>query len=319
MSAQVQDLTPIKGVTYYYPPLDAVLVFKDGAAEIPYGGLPVPLLEEDYASLDGEPSYDAVGRGVYQALRTNPDCIHCAAYATLLRDAYPHYLAELASHAIMLDGKDVEVPYIDRKIASLKVLSLLEPGNGGLPLEIGRAYLDRGLRLSALHMSTVSIYRAEHFLRRALELKPGDGRALRLLGEVCYLLGKYEEAASCWRDTLDPADADEAERFRVRLARISEGRLPLIAPVDYLEAIGAAFACFHAGGYEEAVAILQDVLMDGIFCAEFPIADIHCVIGKSFMHLDMPRYAEESFRAALQLDPAHEESLACLRKATGEE
>lgn len=319
MSAQVQELTPIKGVTYYYPPHDAVLVFKDGAAELPYGGLPIPLLEEDYASLEGAPSYDAVGRGVYQTLRANPDCIHCAAYAELLRDAFPHYLAELASHAIMLDSKDVEVPYIDRKIASLKVLSLLEPDNAGLPLEIGRAYLDRGLRLSALHMSTVSIYRAEHFLRRALELKPGDGRTLRFLGEACYLLGKYDEAASCWRDTIDMADAEEAELLRARLARVSGGRLPRIAPVDYLEAIGAAFVCFHTGDYEESVAILQDVLMDGTFCAEFPIADIHCVIGKSFVQLDMPRYAEESFRAALKIDAGHEESLACLRKVTGEE
>lgn len=302
-----KDLTPVKGVRYYFPPEEAVLVFKDGTERIRYGGLPIPLLDEDHVALEGEPSYDAVGRGIYQVLRSNPDCNLCDRYAELLRDAYPHYLAELASNAIMLDAKDVEVPYLDRKINCLKVLALLEPENAGLPLEIGLGFLDRGLRLSALHLSTVSLYRAEHYLRRALSLAPDDRKVRRYLGEVSYLLGKYADATDLWRDIVTEAEPD-GERLRERLGRIEEGKLPLIPPVDYLEAIGVAFVDFQGGNYEEAVAILQDVLTDQVFREEFPIAEIHCVMGKSFTELGMPRYAEEEFRRALALDPDHEEA-----------
>ncbi|BDV42831.1 hypothetical protein GURASL_17540 [Geotalea uraniireducens] len=312
-----KDLTPIKGIRYYYPPEDAVLVFKDEKARIPYGSLPIPLLEEDFTAIEGEPSYDAVGRGIYHALRNNPDCNYASRYAELLRDAFPHYIAELASHAIMLDNKDVEVPYLDRKINCLKILALLEPDNGGLALEIGITFLDKGLRLSALHLSTVSLYRAEHFLRRALTLLPGDKKVLRYLGEVCYLLGKYDEAANCWQPIASEPELPDAAKLTERLERISSGTLPRIPPVDYLEALGVAFNAFHAGDYEEALAIIQDVMMDRTFCDEFPIAEMHCVLGKSFAELNMPKYAEEALRTALAIDPDHEESRNCLEQLAG--
>ena len=312
MHAQMKDLTSIKGIRYYDPPDDAVLVFKEEKERIPYDGLPIPLLEEDFAALDGEPSYDAVGRGVYQALRSNPDCIHCERYAALLRDAYPHYLAELASNAIMIDSKDVEVPYLDRKITCLKVLALLEPDNAGLPLEIGRTFLDRGMRLSALHLATVSIYRAQHFLNRANTLAPDDRNISRYLGEAYYLLGKYDEAVSSWRKAATGSDGAEVERLRDRIERVGAGTVPLIPPVDYLEAIGAAFSCYQTGEYEESIAILQDILMDPVFREEFPIPEIHCIIGKGFAALDMPKYAEEEFRQALAIDPSHQEARSLL-------
>lgn len=314
MHAQMRELTPIKGIRYYYPPDDAVLTFKDGKEQIPYGGMPVPLLESDFDALDGEPSYDAVGRGVYQALRSNPDCILGDQYAALLRDAYPHYLAELASHAIMIDSKDVEVPYLDRKITCLKILALLEPDNPSLPFEIGRVFLDRGMRLSALHFATVSIYRAEHFMRRAHTLAPDDRSILRHLGEANYLLGKYEVAKGFWLQASAESGEPDAESLRLRIEKIEKGTLPHIPPVDYLEAIGVAFANHQAGNHEEAIAILQDVLMDPVFREEFPIPEIHCIMGKGFTALEMPKYAEEEFRQALELDPSHEEARALLEQ-----
>ncbi|AJE03638.1 tetratricopeptide repeat protein [Geobacter pickeringii] len=316
MVAQRADLTPFRGMKYYYPPDGAELVYKDGHARLPYGGIPMPLLDEDYEALEGEPSYDAIGRGIYQALRANPDCSFCECYATMLRDAYPHYLAELASNAIMLDGKEVEVPYLDRKIACLKILALLEPENAGLPLEIGKIFLDRGLRLSALHLSTVSLYRAEHFLRRAVSLAPTESNARQLLGEVCYLLGKYDDAANLWRDIVAESDAPQGGPLGERLARIEGGRLPVIPTVDYLEAVGVAFSHFQAGDFEESAAILQDVMQDAVFCEEFPVAEIHSVMGKCFAELGMPKYAEEEFREALKIDPGHEESRTRLAHLT---
>lgn len=314
--AQRADLTLIRGMKYYYPPDDAELVYKDGTARLSYGGIPMPLLDEDYEALGGEPSYDVIGRGIYQALRTNPDCSFCERYATILRDAYPHYLAELASNAIMLDGKDVEVPYLDRKINCLKILALLEPENAGLPLEIGKTFLDRGLRLSALHLSTVSLYRAEHFLRRAVTLAPAEPNARQLLGEVCYLLGKYDDAASLWRDIVAESAASQGNSLGERLARVEAGRLPTIPTVDYLEAVGVAFSQFQAGDFEETVAILQDIMQDAVFREEFPVAEIHSVMGKCFTELGMPKYAEEEFREALKIDPGHEDSRARLAHLT---
>ena len=52
--------------------------------------------------------------------------------------------------------------------------------------------------------------------------------------------------------------------------------------------------------------------MDPVFCEEFPIPEIHCVIGKGFTALHMPKYAEEEFRLALAMDPAHEEAKTLL-------
>lgn len=52
--------------------------------------------------------------------------------------------------------------------------------------------------------------------------------------------------------------------------------------------------------------------MDPVFSEEFPIPEIHCVIGKGFTALDMPKYAEAEFRQALVMDPAHEEARALL-------
>ena len=316
MSAQARDVTPIKGIRYYYPPDDAVLVFKDGTARIPYDGLPIPLLQEDCTGMEGAPSYDMVGRGIYHALRSNPDCTFCEYYAGLLRDAYPHFLAELGTHAIMLDSKDVEVPYLDRKITSLKILALLEPGNPGLPLEIGRAFLDKGLRMSALHLSTVSLYRAEHFLRRALLLAPDNLHALRYLGETCYLLGKYADAASLWSALVTATDVEQDQALRARLDQVIAGTLPLIPPVDYLEAIGVALAQFQSGEFDEAAAIIQDVMADQVFAADFIMPDIHVVLGRCYAEMNMPRYAEEEYLRALELDPANDEARAQLHRLT---
>lgn len=307
-------VTPISGIRYYYPPDDAVLIARDGALRLPYGDLPVPLLEEDYGTLEGEPTYDAVGRGIYQALRANPDCLFSQRYAHLLKDAYPHYLAELSSHIIMLDQKDVEVPYLDRKINCLKILALIEPDNAGIPLQIGMTYLDRGMRMSALQLSTVSIYKAQDFLLRAAELLPGDVDIQNTLGEVCYLLGKYEDASRYWHDIVPLLDGAKAEKIGDILQKIEQGTLPRVPAVDYLEAVGVAFNCFQHGNYEESAAILHDVLEDPVFGEGFPIPEIHCTIGRCYEALGMPKYAEESFREALKIDPGHEDARAGLQK-----
>jgi len=301
--------TPIHGIRYYQPPKDAILTGLDGRVSIPYADIPIPLLEEDYRALDGVcPSYDVVGRGIYQALRTNPDCILAGRYAQLLKEAYPHYLSELASHILMLEHKDVEVSYLDRKINYLKIFALIEPENPQFPLEIGVTLLDRGMRLSALHLSTVTLYRAEDFLRRALLLSPDHVTVRNKLGEVCYILGKYQDAAQFWHGILPALDAEEAQKLEVRLESIAEKRLPQIPAVDYLEAVGAAFSLFDQGKFEEAAAIFQDIIGDTFFCEQFSIPEIYYFLGLCCVNMNMPRYAEEYLQEALQLNPDYQDA-----------
>lgn len=252
--------------------------------------------------------YDAVGRGIYHVLRFNPDCAYGDRYAYILKEGYPHYLSELASHILMLGQKDVEISYLDRRINYLKIFALLEPENSQFPLEIGMTLLDKGLRLSALHLSTVNLYRAEDYLRKALEMSPGSIQVRHKLGEVCYLLGKYQDVDSLWRDIIAELPGDEQQMLNHRLEKIAEGVHPRIPVVDYLAAVGAAFELHEQGEYAESAAILQDVLDDQFFIKEFPLPEIYYMLGLCYRKLAMPKYAEEYLREALVLNPDYSEA-----------
>ncbi len=313
----LREPTPIQGISYCTPPAGARLTKLDGSVELPCSGIPLPLLDEDFAAQEGSLlSYDAVGRGIYQALRANPDCAHAESYARILKEIYPHYIAELASHIVMLDHKDVEVPYLDRKVNGLKILALIEPDDPRLPREIGTTLLDRGLRLSALQDTTVTLYRAETFLRRSLHLAPDDPATRVQLGEVCYVLGKYDEAVACWQAVREQLPLAQQERVAERLQGVADGTVPRVPAVDYLQAIGVALELHQQGEDEEAAAILGDVLDDGVFCSQFPLPQVHYLLGLTCARLGMPRYAEEYLAEALRLDPDHAEARTALAQLT---
>ncbi|MBI5482904.1 MAG: HEPN domain-containing protein, partial [Deltaproteobacteria bacterium] len=161
-------------IKYFIPPTDYVLTGRDGLVHIPWQGKPaIPLLEEDFpaAEASGSPDYDMVGRGMYQALRHDPESAFAAEYAGVLKEAYPHIVSELGGQIIMLDAREVDSPYMARKVNFLKIMALLDPANAGLPLEIGRTYADRGSRLSDLHQAVSSWYAAEKYLKSYLALK----------------------------------------------------------------------------------------------------------------------------------------------------
>lgn len=308
--ADIMNVTPIRGIRYYYPPGGAILKGRDGKVSFPYDGLPIPIQEEDFGKLDGgEPSYDAVGRGIYAALRTNPDCVNAARYADLLKDCYPHLLSELATQVVMLDKKDVDVPYLDRKINYLKIFGLIEPGNPSIPLEIGMSYLDKGMQLSGLQLTTVSLYRAEKYLARAVDLAPNDIKAVYHLGEVSYILGKYDNAGRLWKSIVEhDLDTEQASNLRRRMQRVEEGVVSFVPAVDYLEVVAVAFGHYQSGEYEEAAALLLDVLDDAVFSEEFPIPEIRYILGLCYRHMAMPKCAEEYLREALALNPDYPEA-----------
>lgn len=298
-NSDITSPTPLDGIRYFMPLEGYVLTGRDGRVNILWdNSLPIPLLEEDFSSAEssGTPDYDMVGRGIYQALRINPDCAKAAEYAELLKDAYPHIISELGGQIIMLDAKEVDSPYLDRKINFLKIMALLDPNNAGLFREIARTFAEKGSRLSTLHQAVDSWYGAEKFLKRTLDLDPADQHAAYEFGEALYVLGRYEQAAETWSELLPLLNAGEKARVGARIAAILAGRKPLVPPLDYLTALSMAVEQHHIGRNDEAAAIIQDVLADQVFAEQFPVNEIYYLLGTCYQEMGMVDEAAEAFK-----------------------
>jgi len=306
--ATATALTPtdITGISYYYPETGTVLSARDGKVELTLGEIPIPLLKEDFSG--EEPSYDAIGRGMYHLLRANPDAVFADRYAALLRDAYPHLLAELATHLVMLDKKDVDLPYLDRKISYLKIFALLEPENPRFPLEIGATFFAKGMTLAALGNTTLHLFSAEKYLRKAFQLSPDDIQVKYMLGEVSYILGKYRDAELFWSGIVESVNEDAGNKIKSKSADIASGATPAVPLIDYLQAVGVALEAYEADDYEEAAAIILDVMDAVTGYDEFPLAEINYLLGLCYLKLDIPKYAEQYLREALLLRPGHTEA-----------
>jgi tetratricopeptide (TPR) repeat protein len=291
--------TPIDGIIYFTPGDGYVLTGRDGRVDIAWNGRPpIPLLEEDFAAAaeSGAPDYDMVGRGVYHALRQNPECAFAINYANLLKDAYPHIVSELGGQIIMLDAKEVDTPYLDRKVNFLKIMALFDPDNAGLPLEIARTFTDKGTRLSSLHQAVSSWYSAEKYLKKSLELNPDDSHATYEYGEALYVLGRYEQAADAWSGSLAKFAPAERARVESRVAAILAGKLPLVPPLDYLTALSIAVEAQHSGRHDEAAAIIEDVLADPVFAEQFPMNEVYYLLGTCYQEMGLMTEAAQAFK-----------------------
>lgn len=287
------------GVRFFTPPADYVLTGRDGLVNIPWVGKPpIPLVETDYpaAVAGGSPDYDMVGRGIYQLLRHDPECAFAAEYAGVLKEAYPHIVSELASQIIMLDAKDVDAPYMDRKVNFLKIMALLDPSNAGLPLEIARTHADKGSRLSSLHQAVSCWYEAERHLKKSLELCPTDRNAAYEYGEALYVLGRYELAADVWGNALALFEPSERARIEARIAGILAGKIPMVPPLDYLTALSVAIEEHHAGRDDEAAAIIEDVLSDPVFAEQFPMNEVYYLLGTCYQNIGLMAEAAQAFK-----------------------
>lgn len=291
--------TPLEGIRYFIPPAGYVLTGRDGRVEIPWQSQPpIPLLDEDFptAVASGAPDYDMIGRGIYQALRYNPECNWAAEYAALLKEAYPHIVSELGGQIIMLDAKEVDTPYLDRKINFMKIMALLDPENAGLPLEIARTYADQGSRISSLHQAVPCWYNAEKYLKAALALNPSDRHAAYEYGETLYVLGRYEQAADIWSETLSLFEPAERARIEARIAGILAGKTPLVPPLDYLTALAVAVEEHSVGRHDEAAAIIEDVLSDAVFSDQFPMNEVYYLLGTCYQEIGLMTEAAEAFK-----------------------
>ncbi len=292
MTQTCSEPTPLEGISYFQPPDGYRISGRDGRVDIPFE-FPIPLSEEDYRAVleQGGPGYDQVGQGMFRALRQNPACVYAVDYARVLQAGYPHIIAEIGGEAIMLDAKEVDAPYLDRKVNLLKIMALLEPGNAGLAREIGRTLMEKGSRLEAAHLAVQSWYGAEKYLQRSLELEADDLHTRYQLGETHYVLGHYDQCLQLWEPLLPRFDQPERTRLEARIAAIRRQELPRVPAVDYLTALSVAFEQHQEEQYYEAAAIVEDVLQDGVFCAQFPMAGVY-------------RFLEQCYRAANMLDKA---------------
>lgn len=293
-----QKPTPLEGMLYFTPPDDFLLTGRDGMVEITWAGKPpIPLSEEDFAALKtGTPDYDMVGRGIYQALRSNPDCTGAAEYASVLRDAYPHIVSELGGQIIMLEAKEVDTPYLDRKINFLKIMALLDPDNAGLPMEIARAYVDKGSRLASMQYCVSCWYAAEKHLKTALTLKPDDRHAAYEYGEALYVLGRYQQAAEIWSSVMPLLESKERAKVEARIAGILAGKTPTVPPLDYLTALSVAVELHSYGQSDDAAAIITDVLADPVFADQFPLNEVYYLLGTCYQETGLMAEAAEAFK-----------------------
>lgn len=291
--------TRLEGIRYYTPPEGFQLNGRDGLVSLLWLNRPaIPLLEDDFgtAQTTGAPDYDMVGRGIYQALRLDPECAGAAEYAAVLKDAYPHIVAELGGQIIMLDAKEVDAPYLDRKINFLKIMTLLDPQNAGLPLEIARTYVDKGSRLSSMQHAVTCWYAAEKQLKKALSLNPEDKNARYEYGEALYMLGRYEHAAAIWGALLAYLEAEERARLEERLESIRSEKIPAVPPIDYLTALAVAVEQHQNGFSGEAAAIIEDVLADTIFVAQFPMNEVYYLLGNCYQECGRMAEAADAFK-----------------------
>jgi tetratricopeptide (TPR) repeat protein len=255
-------------------------------------------MAEDYpvAERSGAPDYDMVGRGIYLALRLNPDCTGAGEYAAILKEAYPHIVSELGGQIVMLDAKEVDTPYLDRKITFLRIMALLDPDNAGLCLEIARTFADKGTRLSCLHQAVASWYGAERYLARAVQLAPDNLPAVCEYGEALYVLGRYEQAAEVWQKVAAAVGEEEKRRVEARIAAILAGRLPRVPPLDYLTALSVAVEQHQAGCNDEAAAIIEDVVADPVLVAQFPMNEVYYLLGTCYQEMGMMQESAEAFK-----------------------
>lgn len=293
------QVTALEGISYYNSQEGFQLNGRDGLVSILWSEkLPIPLLDDDFNSTkNGEkPSYDMVGRGIYQALRLNPECAFAADYAAVIKDAYPHIIAELGGQIVMLDAKEVDSPYLDRKVNFLKIMLLIEPDNSDLLLEIARTYIDKGSRLSDLQHAVFCWYAAEKFLKKALALNPVDIHVAYEYGEAQYVLGRYEQAAEIWSNLLPSLSSIERLRIEGRVAAIFAGKVPAVPPLDYLTALSVAVDQHQNGFNSEAAAIIEDVIADSVFIEQFPMKEVYYLLGICYQECGAMDSAAKAFK-----------------------
>lgn len=281
-----------------------------GADRHPFSLPILPLPVHRQAMAEGPPDDAAVGQGLYDYLRQFPDCGHNVAYAELLRDAYPHFLADMGAHILMLENKDVDGHYVRRKLSYLKILALLDPGNAGLLQSAGVTCYELGMTFSEFGQSRQHLLGALGFFQRAQRLQPGNGYLANYLAQTNYLLGDFPLALRLWQNLVQQLPEGSARNaLRQKIAAIEANQVPDHPPVDDLERIGLALACYGNQEVAAACEIMERLEEEGTVVREFPSAEFYYFLAVCRSRTGDPGGAFAALEEALALDPEHEQSL----------
>lgn len=267
--------------------------------------IPLPIKIKD---IEGEehPSDNGVGEGVYDYLRQFPDCEDNVVYAELLRDAYSHYLADLAAHAVMLDAKDVEPAYVYRKLTYLKILRLLEPENTGLLLQLAHGFYGLAMTFTELPQVRKHLLQAMRYGQELAKLEPDNPSALNLLAEIDILFGDYPTASSRLSRAVELLQDDAASKvLQRRLDKCVAVGFPDHPLVDDLERIADTMELYAAGNFDLATEILERLEEDEYFISELRSADFLCLLGMCRLKMDDRAGAFDALTQALELQPEH--------------
>ena len=275
-----------------------------GPAETPVELPAVPLPVHREALEQGEPTADAIGSGIYDYLRQFPDCRHNRLYAEILRDAFSHYLADLGAQVVMLDRKEVDPPYIKRKINYLKILALLDPDQAGLQQQIGLGWFQLALNYSEMAASRSHLQQALKHLHLALERQPDAPATLNVLGQTDFLLGDFPAAIRSWERLaalLEPSPARDA--LVEKLERVRGMGMPERALVEELETVGAVLELCGSGDFAAARKVLDLLDEQGSLPRELPAAEFHYLVALCREKTGEVAGAFAAYQQALDLDP----------------
>lgn len=302
-----QSLVP-KTFALWMPPKGRTVPVGPEQHPVPLPAVPLPIPHEEL--LEGDPSDNAIGTGVYDYLRHFPDCPHNQAYAELLRDAYPHYLSEIGAQILMLDHKEVDGAYIRRKITSMKILALLDPENPGLQQRLGIEYYNLALIFTELGNCRLHLLKAMGCLQNSLKNLPDNPTTLNYLGQIDYLLGDFPAASRRWQGVIDQvADESVQEPLRQRIARMEEVQMPESPLIDDLEKVGEAMACYGKGEIEEAATILEIVEERGQLTSELPSEEFYYMLGICRGKNGDTAGAFEALDRALEMNPEYQPAI----------
>ncbi|MDH3998011.1 MAG: hypothetical protein OET90_04140 [Desulfuromonadales bacterium] len=301
----IESLNP-EHFALWTPPEDRCVHVGAEQDEVSLPALPLPLNCKDVADY---PTDNAIGNGIYDYLRQFPDCPYASDYASLLRDAYPHFLADLGAQVVMLDHKDVEPSYILRKLSYLKILRLLEPENAGLLWQLCQGYYGLAMTFTELPQVQKHLLDTMRFGQALLKIKENDAATLNLLAEVDVLFGDYPGAISKFQKLLPQIEDEELhQRVESRLAACVALGFPDHPLMDDLERCGEAMMLYASGEYPLATEILERLETDDYFMSEFVSADFFCLLGMGRLKTDDMGGAFESLTKSLEIDPDHQQA-----------
>ncbi len=294
--------------SFWEPPQGHIVHTGAELAEFVLPIIPFPVITSELEN--GLPSDDAIGSSLYDYLRQFPDCPYNSEYAALLRDAWSHYIADLSAMILMLDHKEVDAPYIRRKIAGMKILLLLNPENPGLQLQLGIACYDLALNFVELCDCRSHLTRAMLYFAAVDKVGPNEPTNLNYMAQIDYLTGDYPKAIARLKNLVELVDDEETKSTifaRIKtLAELGTPGKPLLAD---LESIGEAMQLLAAAEPEAANSILEQLEREQIVTTEFPNPEFFSLLAISRERSGDTSGAQAAFAMALELDPSNQESL----------